>query len=85
MSEDQGPPPAAQTPAATELQRLTAIAQHQLNNPLAALLAESQLLAADPALSDEQREAVDRMIAIVRRIILLVRELEQAVKAWDRG
>jgi signal transduction histidine kinase len=85
MSQEQGPPPAAQTPAATELQRLTAIAQHQLNNPLAALLAESQLLAADPALGNEQREAVDRMIAIVRRIILLVRELEQAVKERDRG
>jgi len=71
--------------ALTELQRLTAIAQHQLNNPLAALLAESQLLAADPALEGEQREAVERMVSIVRRVIVLVRDLEQAVAARDKG
>ena len=86
MSQDQEPRSAAPAAGAvTELQRLTAVAQHQLNNPLAALLAESQLLAADPTLGDEQREAVDRMIAIVRRIIELVRDLEQSVQARDRG
>ena len=86
MSEDKEPPPTMGVPAAaTELQRVTAVVQHQLNNPLAALLAETQLLAADPTLDGEKREAVDRVIAIVRRIILLVRDLEEAVPARDRG
>ena len=84
MTQEHEAPPVTEDHAApTELQRLTAIAQHQLNNPLAALLAESQLLAADPELAGEQAEAVDRMIAIVRRIIALVRDLEQAVIARD--
>ena len=85
MSENERPPATVRAPAAiTELQRLTAVAQHQLNNPLAALLAESQLLA-DPTLGEEQRDALDRMIAIVRRIIELVRDLEHAVQARDQG
>ncbi len=62
-----------------ELQRLTALVQHQLNNPLAALLAEAQLLRTEPGLGPEQGAAVDRMIDIVRRIIALVRDLERSV------
>jgi signal transduction histidine kinase len=62
-----------------ELQRLTALVQHQLNNPLAALLAEAQLLRTEPGLGPEQGAAVDRMIDIMRRIIGLVRDLERAV------
>jgi signal transduction histidine kinase len=62
-----------------DLQRLTALVQHQLNNPLAALLAEAQLLRTEPGLGPEQGAAVDRMIDIVRRIILLVRDLERSV------
>jgi signal transduction histidine kinase len=65
--------------ASPELLRLTAIVQHQLNNPLAALLAEAQLLRTEPGLGPEQSEAVDRMIDIMRRIIGLVRDLERAV------
>ena len=71
--------PAQSTPASPEIQRLTAIVQHQLNNPLAALLAEAQLLRTEPGLGPEQGEAVDRMIDIMRRIIGLVRDLEHSV------
>lgn len=66
-------------PAKTELQRLTAIVQHQLNNPLAALLAEAQLLRTEPDLGADHGQAVDRMIDIMRRIIALVRDLDRAV------
>jgi signal transduction histidine kinase len=65
--------------ASPELLRLTAIVQHQLNNPLAALLAEAQLLRTESGLGPEQGEAVDRMIDIMRRIIGLVRDLEHTV------
>ena len=55
---------------------LAASLQHQLNNPLAALLAEAQLLRTEPDLSQEHAMAVDRMIDITRRIIALVRDLD---------
>ena len=70
--------------ASPELLRLTAIVQHQLNTPLAALLAEAQLLRTEPGLGAEQEEAVDRMIDIMRRIIGLVRDLEHTVMEKDR-
>ena len=63
----------------TELQQLTALVQHQLNNPLAALLAEAQLLSMEPELSDPHRESVTRVIELVRRLIALVRDLETSV------
>ena len=50
--------------------------QHSLNNPLAALLAESQLLARETTLDPEHRAAVDRMTELVRRLITLVRGLD---------
>lgn len=46
--------------------------RHTLNNPLAALLAELQLLEFED-LSDAQREGVERAIAQVRRLIEIVR------------
>lgn len=49
--------------------------QHSLNNPLAAILAESQLLEMD-ALSAEQRQAVSRIVALCRRLTALVRRLD---------
>ena len=67
-------------PSPAELQRLTAVAQHQLNNPLAALLAEAQLLRMEPGLTAEHAASVDRMIDITRRLIALVRDLEQSVR-----
>lgn len=47
--------------------------QHTLNNPLAGLLAELQLLEMDD-LSDEQRAGVQRSIALCRRLIQIVKE-----------
>jgi signal transduction histidine kinase len=47
--------------------------QHTLNNPLAGLLAELQLLEMDD-LTTGQREGVERSIALVRRLITIVRE-----------
>ena len=62
-----------------ELQRITALVQHSLNNPLAALLAEAQLLAMETTLEPEHRAAVDRMTELVRRLITLVRGLDSKV------
>jgi signal transduction histidine kinase len=47
--------------------------QHTLNNPIAGLLAELQLLEMDD-LTPSQREGVERSIALVRRLITIVRE-----------
>lgn len=60
---------------------LTALVQHQLNNPLAALLAESQLLAMEPTLDAEHRAAVERIIELVRRVIGTVRDLDSVVES----
>ncbi len=49
--------------------------QHSMNNPLAAILAESQLLEMDD-LSQEQREAVSRIVALCRRMTAVVRRLD---------
>ena len=52
--------------------------QHAINNPLAALLAEAQLLQLDE-LTAEQRGAADRMVELCRRIVALVRRLDALV------
>jgi signal transduction histidine kinase len=62
-----------------DLERMTALVQHSLNNPLAALLAEAQLLAMETTLDPEHRAAVDRMTELVRRLIALVRGLDTKV------
>ena len=49
--------------------------QHAINNPLAALLAEAQLLQLEQ-LTAEQRGSVDRMVELCRRIVTLVRRLD---------
>ena len=49
--------------------------QHALNNPLAGLLAEEQLLEMED-LPAEQKLAVKRMIDLTRRLVALVRELD---------
>jgi hypothetical protein len=61
----------------TALQKHAARLQHSMYNPLAALLAEGQLLSMDEELAGEHRESVDRMIALTRRVIGLVRELDE--------
>lgn len=50
--------------------------QHEMNNPLAALLAETQLLELDPALTAEQRESVKRIVDLTRRVIASSRKLD---------
>jgi signal transduction histidine kinase len=72
-------PASAEAPP-TELQKLTAIVQHQLNNPLAALLAEAQLLGLEPTLGPEQKAATDRVVELVRRVIGIVRDLDTVVE-----
>jgi signal transduction histidine kinase len=62
-----------------DLDRLTALVQHSLNNPLAALLAEAQLLGMETTLDREHRAAVDRMTELVRRLIALVRGLDSRI------
>jgi signal transduction histidine kinase len=49
--------------------------QHDFNNPLAGLLAELQLMQLDP-LAPEHAEAVDRMLALVRRLMTMTRGLD---------
>jgi signal transduction histidine kinase len=51
--------------------------QHEINNPLAALLAETQLLAMEPQLSEEHRVAAKRLEDLVRRVIAAVRKLDE--------
>jgi len=47
--------------------------QHTLNNPLAGLLAELQLLQMEP-LAPEHQAAVARAVELVRRLIKIVRD-----------
>jgi nitrogen-specific signal transduction histidine kinase len=54
--------------------------RHALNNPLAALMAEAQLLAMEP-LQPEHRAAVDRIIDLCRRTVNLIRGLDAATRA----
>ena len=71
-------------PAERELHRVrTALAlgssarvlQHSINNPLAALLAEAQLLELEP-LAEEHRVAVGRIVELARRVAAVVRRLD---------
>jgi len=70
--------PAETTPATvpSEVRKAIVLIQHQLNNPLAALLAEAQLLGMEPALGAEHRDAAVRITELTRRVITLVRELD---------
>jgi len=60
----------------SEVRKAIVLIQHQLNNPLAALLAEAQLLGMEPALGAEHRAAAARITELTRRVIALVRELD---------
>ena len=59
-----------------ELANAVGRVQHEMNNPLAALLAESQLLELDPTLTGEQRESVKRIVDLARRVIASSRKLD---------
>ena len=79
IPQDTQPDPKEDPQRREDLQRMTALVQHSLNNPLAALLAEAQLLAMETTLDPEHRAAVDRMTELVRRLIALVRGLDSKV------
>lgn len=49
--------------------------QHSLNNPLAGILAEAQLLQLDPV-TPEQHEALERIVALCRRIVEMGKALD---------
>ena len=78
--------PATMTRAVRQTQRLVAAGelalrlQHSLNNPLAALLAEAQLLELEPLQADH-RESVERIIELSRRVIEVVRGLDGVGRA----
>ncbi len=57
--------------------------QHSLNNPLAALLAEAQLLEMEP-LSEENLAAVKRIVQLCRRMVGMVRAMDTAPVAGSR-
>ena len=57
----------------------TARIQHTLNNPLAALLAEAQLLEMED-LREEHRAAVKRIIELCRRLVGMVRGLDAGTR-----
>ena len=59
-----------------ELSNAVGRVQHEMNNPIAALLAESQLLELDPTLNDEQRDSVKRIVDLARRVIASSRKLD---------
>ena len=54
--------------------------QHSLNNPLAALIAEAQLLELEPLLPDH-RASVERIIELSRRVIDVLRALDGVGRA----
>lgn len=83
--EDSGAPEMAEL---TRMRRVLAAGeralklQHAINNPLAGLLAETQLLQLE-ALTGEQREAVTRILELCRRVIALVRQLDAGPDSKD--
>jgi signal transduction histidine kinase len=81
-----GPASASAVRALRQTQRLLAAGelamrhQHSLNNPLAALLAEAQLLELE-SLPPDHRESVGRIIEQCRRVIDVVRGLDGVGRA----
>jgi signal transduction histidine kinase len=65
-----------ETSRVMELSNAVGRVQHEMNNPLAALLAESQLLELDPMLNAEQRDSVKRIVDLARRVIASSRKLD---------
>jgi signal transduction histidine kinase len=75
----------SETNKLTELSNAVGRVQHEMNNPLAALLAESQLLELDPTLTDEQRDSVRRIVDLARRVIVSSRKLDALRENEDQG
>ena len=66
----------SETSRVMELSNAVGRVQHEMNNPLAALLAESQRLELDQTLNDEQRDSVRRIVDLARRVIASSRKLD---------
>lgn len=49
--------------------------QHAVNNPLAAILAETQLMQLEPS-SVEQQAALERIVVMCRRMVVILRSLD---------
>lgn len=64
-----------------ELSNAVGRVQHEMNNPLAALLAEAQLLELDPSLNEEQRQSIKRIVDLARRVIVSSRKLDSLREA----
>ena len=82
MDETSGPS-TSKTYTVQQLAAVGAVAlelRHAVNNPLAALLAEAQLLALEPLAPDHQA-AVERIIDLCRRTVAEVRQLDAATRA----
>ena len=87
-SQENGQQPESAVPlrALRQTQRLLAAGelatrlQHSLNNPLAALLAEAQLLELEP-LPPDHRASVERIIELSRRVVDVVRALDGVGRA----
>jgi signal transduction histidine kinase len=81
-----GTPSASALRALRQTQRLIAAGeiamrlQHSLNNPLAALLAEAQLLELE-TLPPDHRESVERIIELTRRVVEVVRGMDGVGRA----
>ena len=69
----------------TDIERLAALAQHQLNNPLAAMLAELQLLQMESTLDAQHRAAVERLTGLLRRVIAIVHDLDKRIVGERAG
>ncbi len=54
--------------------------RHEISNPLAALMAEAQLLALEP-LAPEHQAAVGRMVDLCRRTVALLRQMDVATRS----
>jgi nitrogen-specific signal transduction histidine kinase len=54
--------------------------RHEISNPLAALMAEAQLLALEP-LAPEHQAAVERMVDLCRRTVALLRQMDVATRS----
>jgi len=83
---DPGTPGALALQEVRQTQRLIAAGelamrlQHSLNNPLAALLAEAQLLELE-VLPPDHRESVERIIELCRRVVGVVRGMDGVGRA----
>ena len=87
LAEHRSSPPNPLEEAATaELKRVrrqlasgeaSRLFQHALNNPLTALLAETQMLEMEP-LAEESHAAVVRVLDLTRRLVALTRTMDAA-------